>query len=146
MCRTWVTSSIKLKNNAQILIPIIGAVIILSWVFLIVPDLKNDISAFETLVERVGEKSNRETIDGELSNPKFVKQTLTHNVVEVEGNILKIESIYRDHDIFTNDVNWEGTDTYYVDKSTRKHMGDEEGYFLFPYRLKNLKRQELLHE
>ena len=92
----------KIKTNyAQILIAVIGVLIITSWMFLIVPDLKNDISAFETLVERTGEKSYRGNINAELSNPESVKQTLTHKVVEVKGNTLKIESIYRDYDVLS---------------------------------------------
>jgi len=131
------------SNYVQILIPIIGILIITSWMFLIVPDLKNDFSAFEVLLLRIGEKASIENIDDPLPIPEPVTQTLTHQVTGADGNILEIKSVYRDIDIFTGEITWEGTDTYYVDKTTRKHVGDKEGHFLFPY---NVQKQDyILH-
>jgi len=71
----------KIKSNyAQILIPVIGILIITSWMFLIVPDLKNNISAFETHVERKGERSIAENVGDPLSTPELIRETLSHKV------------------------------------------------------------------
>ena len=123
----------KIKSNyAQIFISIIGVLIIISWMFLIVPDLKSEFSVFEVDVLRTGEKSSIENIDDPLPTPEPLTQTLTAQVVGNDGNILEIQSIYRDYDIFTGEIFWEGTNTFFVDKTTRKHVGDKEGQFIFP--------------
>jgi len=131
------------SNYAQILIPIIGILIIISWLFLIVPDLKNDFSAFEIHEERNGEKAFVENIGDPLPIPEQIRLTLTHRVTGSDGNILEIISIFRDFDIFTGEITWESDETFYVDKATRKHVGDKEGYFLFPH---NTQKQDyVLH-
>ena len=101
--------------------------------FLIVPDLKNDISAFEMNTERKGERTIAENVGESLSAPEPIRETLSFQVTGINGNILEITSFYRSVDVFTEEIKWEGVDVYFVDKTTRKHVEDKEGYFLFPY-------------
>jgi len=137
-----VTNLQNIKSNyTQILIPIIGILIITSWMFLIVPDLKNDFSAFEINEERRGENASTKNIDDPLSIPIPDKETLSYQVTGANGNILEITSVYRAVDILTDEITWESIDVYYVDKTTRKHVEDKEGYFLFPY---NLQKQNYI--
>ena len=68
------------SNYAQILIPIIRALILISWMFLIVPDLKNNSSFFEIHTERKGERSIVENIGDPLSTPELIRETLSHKV------------------------------------------------------------------
>jgi len=132
----------KIKSNyAQILILIIGILIITSWMFLMVPDQKNNFSAFEIHTERKGERSIVENIGDPLSIPEPIRETLSFQVTRTDGNILEITSFYRTVDIVTEEIKWEGVNTYYVDKTTRKHVANEEGYFLFPY---NLQKQNYI--
>jgi len=124
----------KIKSNCiQILIPIIGILIIISWMFLIVPDLKNDFLAFEDLREYVGTDAYVESVGGELSTTDNTKDLLEYNIVNVDGNIFEIESTYTTFDQITSEKIYENTNTYFVDQKTRKHVGNEDWYFIFPF-------------
>ena len=59
----------KIKSNyVPIWISIIGAIVIISWIFLIVPDLKNDPSTFEEFFD-----TNLPSIPANLGLITFVK-------------------------------------------------------------------------
>ena len=101
----------KIKSNyAQISIPIIGALIIISWIFLIVPDLKNDFSTYEGKVERISESAKVEKVGDPLPTPKSAKLTLEVEIINTDGNILEIQSTFQDHNIFTDEIVWESID------------------------------------
>ena len=137
-------NSEKIKSNyAQILILIIGVLIIISWLFIISPDLKNEPSAFEVHIEQKGESAFVENIGDPLPISEPTRQTLTNQVTKSDGNIFEIKSIFRSVDIFTDEITWEATDTYFVDKTTRKHVGDKEGQFQFPYNIQ--KQNYIIH-
>ncbi len=133
----------KIKSNyAQILIAIIGILIITSWMFLIVPDLKNDSSAFEGKAERISEGSTVEKAGDPLPSPISSRDTISFEITNTDGNILEVQSVYQQHDISTGEVTWEGIDVYYIDKNTRKHTENSEGYFtVLPY---NLQKQDYI--
>jgi signal transduction histidine kinase len=131
------------SNYTQILIPIIGILIIISWLFIISPDLKNEPSAFEVHIEQKGERSFVKNISDPLPISEPTRQTLTSQVTKSDGNIFEIKSIFRSIDILTDEITWEATDTYFVDKTTRKHVGDKEGQFQFPYSIQ--KQNYIIH-
>jgi len=136
------TSLQKIKSNyTQILILIIGVLIITSWMFVIVPDLKNGFSAFQQVKEHLGKDAYVEYIGGELSPLHNSKDFTEYNVVNVDGNILEIESTYTSRDLVTGEIVYDRTSTYFVDKTTRKHVGDEGWYFIFPL---NVQKQNYL--
>ncbi len=90
------TTNQNIKSNyAQILIPIIGVLIIISWLFLIVPDLKNNSSAFEGKVERISVGSTVEKVGDPLPTPKTSRDTLSFEITNTDGNILEIKSVYQ---------------------------------------------------
>ena len=102
--------------------------------FLIVPDLKNNSSVYEGKVERISEGSKVKKVGDPLPTPKTSRDTLSLEITNTDGNILEIKSVYQEHDIITDEITWEGIDVYYVDKTTRKHIQDSEGYFAsLPY-------------
>ena len=133
----------KIKSNyAQILILIIGILIIVSWMFLIVPNLKNDSSAFELKIERISKGSTVEKVGDPLPTPKASRDTLSFEITNTDGNILEVHSVYQEHDISTGEVTWEGIDVYYIDKNTRKHTENSEGDFtVLPY---NTQKQDYI--
>jgi signal transduction histidine kinase len=132
----------KIKSNyAQILIPFIGVLIIISWMFLIVPDLKNDSSTFEGNVERMSESAKVEKIGDPLPAPTPSRLTLKSEIINTDGNIMKIQSVFRDNGISTDKIIWEHIDVYYVDKNTRKHKDSESFYNSLPY---NTQKQDYL--
>jgi len=127
------TYSQNIKSNyTQILILIIGILTITSWVFLIVPELKNDFSAFQQVKEHIGKDTYVEYIGGELSPPHNSKDFTEYYVVNVDGDILEIKSTYTSRDLVTGQIVYDRTSTYFVDQTTRKHVGNEGWYFIFP--------------
>jgi len=132
----------KIKSNyAQISIVIIGILIITSWVFWIVPDLKNDFSAFEEVKEQLGKDAYVDFIGGELSPIVNTKDLIEYKIVNVDGDIFEIQSSYTSYDQLSGEKVYENIHTYFVDHTTRKHVGDEDLYFIFPF---NVQKQNYL--
>jgi len=132
----------KIKSNyAQILIAIIGILMITSWMFWIVPDLKNDFSAFEEVREQLGKDAYVESIGGKLSTTDNIKDLIEYKIVNVDGDIFEIESSYTSYDQTTGGLVYENIHTYFVDQKTRKHVGNEDWYFIFPL---NVQKQNYL--
>ncbi len=124
----------KIKSNyAQILILIIGVLIITSWIFLIVPDLKNDSSLFEELKEYVGKDAQVNAIGEKLPIPITLKSIVENKIINVDRKILEIQSTYTIFDQISNKKTYENSKTYFVDQTTRKHVGSDDMYFIFPY-------------
>ena len=131
----------NLKSNyIQILIVVIGILIITSWMFLIVPDLKNDSSSFELEMERISETATVEKVGDPLPAIQPTRDTLSFEITNTDGNIWEVQSVYQEHDTSTDEVIWESIDVYYIDKNTRKHVENSEGYFtVLPY---NVQKQD----
>ena len=132
----------KIKSNyVPILISIIGALVIISWVFLIVPDLKNDSSAFEGMVERIAESSQAEKVGDPLVSTENSRLTLFFEIIGRDGNILEVETIFQQHDPLTDEATWKNAETFYIDKTTRKHKDSESFFNSLPY---NIQKQDYL--
>jgi len=81
----------KIKSNyAQISIAVIGILIITSWMFWIVPDLKNDFSAFEELREQLGKDAYVDFIGGKLSPIVNTKDLIEYKIVNVDVSHLEM--------------------------------------------------------
>ena len=108
--------------------------------FLIVPDLKNDSSSFELEMERISETATVEKVGDPLPAIQPTRDTLSFEITNTDGNILEVQSVYQEHDTSTDEVIWESIDVYYIDKNTRKHVENSEGYFtVLPY---NVQKQD----
>jgi len=130
------------SNITQILILIVGILIIISWMFVIVPDLKNSSSSFELKMQRISESSTVEKIGDPLPPTEPTRDTLSFEITNTDGNILEVQSVYQEHDAFTDELTWESIDIYYIDKNTRKHVDASEGYFtVLPY---NIQKQNYI--
>ncbi|WP_255430839.1 porin PorA family protein [Candidatus Nitrosopumilus sp. SW] len=129
--------SIKTQTNSKryaslILFSIFAIGMIISWMLVITPILKNDNSAFENIREYIGEDRYAESIGEELSEPIISSDFVEYKIVSSNGNILEIDSSYLTTDIVTGEKIYENHHTWFVDSTTRKHADNDEWYFTFP--------------
>ena len=129
---------VNMKNSNNFftvftIISIIGIFVMVSWMVFVTPALKNDFTAFEDIGEYSGIDAYVENIGEKLPDPVASKDILEYKVVEIKGNILEIISTYSTFDLVTGEQVYENTNTYFVDRTTRKHVETEEWYFIFPY-------------
>jgi len=120
------------KSVNLLLFFIIGALLILGWISIAVPILKNNSTAFENIREYIGKDSYAKNIGDELSKPVISKDFVEYKIISTDGNILEIESAYITSDIITNEKIYENHETYFVNSATRKHANDDSLYFIFP--------------
>ena len=133
---------IKIKNSINlILFSIVGGLLVVSWVLVATPFLKNDSAAFENIREYIGEDAHAENIGDELSTPIISKDFVEYKIVDKKNDVLEIKSSYITTDIVTDEKIYENYNTYFVDSITRKHVGNEKYYFIFPT---NVQKQNYL--
>ena len=133
----------KLTHSSTILIviSIIGVLTITSWILLLTPMLKNELSSFEDIREYAGRDAYVESIGDKLPDEVSSKDILEYKVVNTDGNILEIISTYSTFDVISGEQIYENTNVYFVDRTTRQHVDNEEWYFIFPY---NVQKQNYL--
>ena len=113
---------------------IVGFLIIVSSVIvydLFVDEMKKIPVNYDLISEHEGQDRVLESSSGKISDPFWIRETLRENVVRVDGNILEIKSHIVGVDSATNQVIFDNTQTFFVDRSSRKHQNMEE-YFTFP--------------
>lgn len=125
---------------------IVGFLIILSTVTiyeLSVDEIKKIPSNYELISEHEGQDRVLEYIDGNLSEPFLIRETLRQNVVNVNGDILEIKATVVGIDSATNKIIFDSSQNFFVDRNTRKHAHMDE-YFAFPI---NVQKQnyEFIH-
>lgn len=120
---------------------VIGLLTITSWMFLITPNLKNDPASFADLREYDGKDAYVTHMGEKLSPPISSKDILEYNVINVDGDILEINSTYITYNTITGEQIYENSNMYFVDRITGKHIDDKEYYFKFPI---NVKKQNYL--
>ena len=133
--------NIKLK----LILGIFGIFItIFLWNVFVVEELHKMPTDYEIILEQEGNDRILNTIGGELSDPFLLREILRVKVVNVEGNVLEIYSTTLGTDSATGEIIFDSKVTYFVDRDTRKHVNEVEGYFSFP---QNVKKQnyELFH-
>lgn len=127
------------QNKSQtggIIILVIGLAVIVFMVFLITPNLKNDTTAFTDIREYVGKDAFVEIIGEKLPPSVPSKDILEYKVVNSKGNVLEILSTYTTFDAISGEKIYENSNTYFIDRVTRKHISDKEYYFEFPINVK----------
>jgi signal transduction histidine kinase len=124
--------SSKNKSINLLSYSILGVLLVTCWLLIVVPILKNDSAAFENIREYIGNDTYANNIGDELSEPVISKDFLEYKIVNKNGNILEIESSYITSDIVTNKKIYENYNTYFVDSTTRKHVNNDQLYFIFP--------------
>lgn len=113
---------------------IICSAIILSSIIMyemFVDEMKKIPVNYEVLSEHEGQDRVLEAIGGNLSESFLIRETLREKAVNVDGNILEITSHVIGIDSATNKIIFDNSQTFFVDRSTRKHQGTDE-YFTFP--------------
>jgi len=110
----------------------ISLVVITSWIFLIAPDLKNSTEYFETMLEAEGQ-SIQSNLRGIPAEPILHQSLVRQDVVDNDGNILKIVTSMYTRDIITKENFLEFENVDLVDRTTRKFLEKEDAYFLYPY-------------
>ena len=86
---------------------------------------------YEVISEHEGQDRILEAIGGTLSKPFWIREVLQENVVNVNGNILEINSTVVGTDAATNYLIFSNAHTFFVDRTTRKHHS-MDAYFTFP--------------
>ncbi len=133
--------NIKLK----LILGFIGIfIIIFLWSVLVVVELHKIPMDYEIILQQEGHDRVLNTIGGELSDPLQLNEIFRLKVVNVEGNVLEIYSTILGKNSATGEIIFDSRVTYFVDRDTRKHVNEVEGYFSFP---QNVKKQnyELFH-
>ena len=108
-----------------------GAIIMLLWFFYAIPELTNTTEVYEVSAENIGMIQLAENIGDPLSDPIKMVFIWNGNVVENNGNQIKMETSYTYRDILTDEILWETILEETVEKNTRKYV-DKPGHFMFP--------------
>ncbi len=128
-----VTQNYSMHFNDKIKLSV-GFLIILTTITvyeLSVNEIKKIPLNYELISEHEGQDRVLEHIDGNLSEPFLIRETLRQNVVDVKGDILEIKATVIGIDSATNKVIFDSAQTFFVDRNTRKHAQIDE-YFAFP--------------
>lgn len=113
---------------------IIGALIILSSIVtyeVLVNEMKKIPLNYEIISEHEGQDRILESINGNISEPFWIRETLREKVVNADDDVLEITSHVIGVDSATNQIIFDNIQTFFVDRSSRKHQNMEE-YFTFP--------------
>lgn len=86
---------------------------------------------YVALSEHEGQDQVLASINGAISEPFWIRETLKDIVVNKNNNILEINSHVEGVDSATNKIVFENTQTFFVDRTTRKHQNSDD-YFMFP--------------
>lgn len=113
---------------------IIGFLAIISVMItygLVVNEMKKIPLNYEYISEQEGRDQILSSLGGNLSEPFGIRETLRENVLNVNGNILEINSTIIGKDPVTNKIVFDNTHTFFVDRTTGKHQSIN-AYFTFP--------------
>jgi len=132
------------KNLNSFFILVLGTAIILSWIFVVVPELKNNISNFEINSERIGSDRIVTVIGEDLPEPIKTRDVWKQEVISKEGNNLEILSSITTFNILTDEIIFKSESIFVVDKKTRTHIEDPNKFFMFPNNVEK-KNYEFIH-
>lgn len=108
---------------------IIVSVIVVYGMF--VYEMKKIPPDYKVISEHEGQDRILETLGGQLSPPFWIRETLTQEAINLNGDILEIRSTVRGVDSATNNMIFDNENLFYVDRATRKHQ-ETDDYFSFP--------------
>jgi len=137
----------KLQKTFLIIV-IVLLVFIPVWMFLIVPELEKIPEDYDYGITSHGENK---IFDPETNQWKSVLQEQTRNerVIEVSSGSLVIESELKGIKKVTDEVLWETSVTFGVDRITRENTGERTSLFTFPPHLEKkayiMQTPEMVH-
>lgn len=117
--------------KASVIIGLAMLVFSVSIYLLFVDEMKKISSNYVALSEHEGQDQILSSINGTLSAPFWIRETLKDTVVNMHENILEIDSHVKGTDSITNQVVFDNTQKFFVDRTTRKHQNTDD-YFMFP--------------
>ena len=118
---------LKVKISIGLMILIISVSVYLVFV----DETKKIPLNYVLLSEHEGQDQILSSMDDSLSEPFWIRETLKDAVVDARGNILEMNSHVKGVNSATNQVVFENTQTFFVDRTTRKHQNSDD-YFMFP--------------
>lgn len=103
-----------------------------SWFLIEIPEYNKLSESYTLDQEYSGQNRAVNDVKGELSPPFFLRDALSQDVVERNGNELTIHSVVSSKKAETNEMLFKVENTYKVDALTRKHLDMNDKYFAFP--------------
>lgn len=113
------------------LVLFVGLLVVASWLLLISPELKNSDQNFELRLETLEHWEILESLESNQFEDQFAKGELKFEILERNGNEIKIKVSELSADILTDEVYWDVETITWVDKSSRKSI-ETNSFFLFP--------------
>jgi len=122
---------------------ILGFVVIVGGVFfwneVILLEINKMPTNYSLFFDQEGQDQILNSIDGEMSEPFTLHEESLLSVTNVKGDILEIGSHVLGRNIQNGETIFEATDTFYVDRTTKQHVQNHQGYFTFPH---NIQKQD----
>ena len=109
----------------------IGISFLLIWIFAITPELLTSPDILEITAENVGMIQFADEVGGELSEPTKMLFQWDRDILEKNGNELRVHTTYDYTDILTDESFWIVEFDEKVNKNTREYL-DKDGRFTFP--------------
>lgn len=110
----------------------IGVFLILSWMYVAVPHMKNNYGDLTYYEAYVGKSADVESIGDELPQPTPIYVMYVQHVSEAAAGNLSVFSTFVIYDAITNEKTWESNSTNFVNKNTGKFTDPPDTYFRFP--------------
>jgi signal transduction histidine kinase len=111
-----------------------GIFVMLLWLFVICPELKNTNDLLELTAENTGFIQIADNLGDPLSEPIKMKFFWTKKITEDNGDDVVIHTVYDYRDVNTDESFWTVELDELVDKKTKKYL-EKPGYFAFPTNL-----------
>lgn len=114
-----------------IIVLCVGLIIFASWIMLIAPEFKNADQNFELRLETLEHWEIRESLESDKFEEQLAKGEVKLEVIEKNGNELKLKYTENSADIISDEVYWDVEEITVIDKHSRKSI-ETDSYFLFP--------------
>lgn len=101
------------------------------WTFIIIPEYEQLPTNFTLDMEYEGKDQIVDNINGELSEPYVLKDTLSQKVIDVNNNILTISSTVTGMKADTGEIVFQNSQKYDVDRVTLTHSNKPNKQFGF---------------
>lgn len=129
----WLYWSYILMNwKTKLVIGSLAIVSVMITYGLFVNEMKKIPLDYEFIAEQEGRDQVLSSLGGSLSEPFGIRETLRENVINVNNDILEINSTVLGKDPVTNRIVFDNTHTFFVDRTTGKHQL-MNAYFTFPH-------------
>jgi len=109
---------------------IVGAMLVI-WYGIVIPEFEKLPDDYSFYMEYDGEDKIIETADGALSDVFKLRESISLKVTGNQGNTLEIFSEIKGIRLDTDEVVFDATNNYKVDKITRTHTDKESQMFIF---------------